>query len=73
MNTATIQFENGEKAVLASTGNKKIDGSAVIVTGIAVDHFPVQVIYIVEKEDGSLWHNGYMSIAISSNCLKKAL
>lgn len=74
----TKKFDLYERAILARTGSP-YDGIVVKVLGVAVDQFPDQIIYIVQKDDGSLFemmtpHNGqdkWKCVCMTSNCLDK--
>lgn len=73
----TNKFELYERAILARTGSP-YDGIVVKVLGVAIDQFPDQIFYIIQKDDGSLFdiHNSGVKermkcIIMTSNCLDK--
>lgn len=66
----TPTFAPDEVAEIHSV-SEDLDGTRVKVTGVVADQFPLQIIYIIEKEDGEAWYTGYTSATVSSNSLKK--
>lgn len=74
----TNKFELYERAILARTGSP-YDGIVVKVLGVAIDQFPDQIFYIIQKDDGSLFHHmnqhndqdKWKCIIMTSNCLDK--
>lgn len=73
----TNKFDLYECAVIARTGSP-VDGITVKVLGVVVDQYPLQIIYIVQKEDESLFDTypyevteKWKCISITSNCLDK--
>lgn len=64
-------FELYERAIIARTGHQSLDGTKVKVLGIAVEQYPIQTIYIIQRDDEALFGKEWKCIAMTSNCLDK--